>query len=227
MPGILEVIVTTVEEAREAEAGGADRLELVRALPCGGLTPDLCLVRDVAGAVSIPVRAMIRENASMAMGDSAEMQALRGRATAVARLPVDGLVAGFIRDGEIDVEAMRQLLEAVPGIRVTCHRAFDEVENPLRAIAHLKGIGQVDLILTDGGQGNWPERKRRLLEWQRAASPEITIMVAAGLCTSFIEDLHQQAQPFQFHVGRAARVGHQASNPVDRGQVAFVKSLIR
>lgn len=227
MPGILEVIVTTVEEAREAEAGGADRLEFVRALPCGGLTPDLCLVRDVVGAVSIPVRVMIRESASMTMPDGTETEVLRQRATAIARLPVDGLVAGFIRGGEIDGEAMRRLLEAVPDIRVTFHRAFDEVENPLRAIADLKDLGQIDHILTDGGQGDWPERRRRLLEWQRAASPEITIMVAAGLCTSIFEDLSRQAQPFEFHVGRAARVGHLASNPVDRKQVAFVKSLIR
>jgi len=227
MPGILEVIVTTAEEAREAEAGGADRLELVRALPFGGLTPDPYLVRDVVEAVSIPVRAMIRENASMTLGDGAEMEVLRQRATAIAGLPVGGLVAGFIRDGAIDTDAMRRLLEPVPDIRVTFHRAFDEVDSPLRAIADLKDIGQVDYILTDGGQGDWPERKHRLLEWQRAASPEITILVAAGLCTSIFEDLTQQDQPFQFHVGRAARIGHQASNPVDREQVAFVKSLIR
>jgi copper homeostasis protein len=227
MPGILEVIVTNVEEARAAEAGGADRLELVRALCSGGLTPDLCLARDVVTTVSIPVRVMVRDTASMTIRDGVEMEALRNYASQISRLPINGLVAGFVRGGEVDEDAMRQLLEPVPHLGVTFHRAFDEVANPLRAIEHLKGIGQIDHILTAGGEGEWPRRKLRLREWQRAASPEIAIIVAAGLCPSILEDLNREPQPFQFHVGRAARIGHLVSNPVDRGQVASLKSLIR
>jgi copper homeostasis protein len=227
MPGILEVIVTTVEEAREAEAGGADRLELVRALCSGGLTPDLNLARDAVNAVSVPVRVMIRQTASMTIRDDTETETLRNQAREIARLPIDGLVAGFVRDGMIDEDAMRQLLEPVPHLGVTFHRAFDEVADPLRAIEHLKNIGQVDHILTSGGQGEWSRRKLRLREWQQAASPEIAIIVAAGLCPSVLQDLNGEPEPFQFHVGRAARAGHSISSSVDRRQVASLKSLIR
>lgn len=227
MPGILEVIVTTAAEAAAAEAAGADRLELVRDLPSGGLSPDLGIVRTVMDTVSIPVRVMVRETASMSAGDAAEIEILRGCARELARLPVDGLVAGFIRDGEIDVDAMRRLLEPVPHIRVTFHRAFDEVANPLRAIEHLKTIGQIEHILTSGGKDDWPRRKRRLLEWQRAASPEITILVAAGLDSRVLQDLNREPLPFEFHVGRAARKGHQVSNPIDHAQIASLKSLIQ
>jgi copper homeostasis protein len=162
----------------------------------------------------------------MSAGDGAEMSSLRRRASEFASL-VDGLVAGFIRDGEIDVNAMRRLLEPVPHIRVTFHRAFDEVANPLRAIEHLKSIGQIDHILTSGGKDDWPRRKRRLIEWQRAASPEITILVAAGLDPCVLQDLQREPAPFEFHVGRAARKGHQVSNPIDHTQVASLKSLIQ
>lgn len=227
MHGMLEVIVTTAAEARCAEAGGADRLELVRDLSAGGLTPDLQVLWDVMSAVSIPVRVMVRENASMSAGDDMEMEALRLHARQVARFPVNGLVAGFIRGGEIDFDAMRKLLEPVPQIRVTFHRAFDEVSNPLRAIEHLKNIGQIDRILTSGGEGDWPQRKRRLLEWQRMASPEITILVAAGLCPCILEELNRDPLPFEFHVGRAARKGHEVLNAIDQEQVAALKSLIR
>ena len=227
MPGILEVIVTTAVEARTAEAGGADRLELVRDPAAGGLTPEFQVVRDVMEAVAIPVRVMVRKTTSMAAGDDAEMETLRSHASEVARLPVNGLVAGFIRGGEIDLDAMRRLLEPVPHVHVTFHRAFDEVSNPLRAIEHLKSIGQIDHILTSGGEGDWPARKYRLLEWQRAASPEITILVAAGLCPCVLEELNREPLPFQFHVGRAARTGHQVSNPIDREQVASLKSLLQ
>ncbi len=41
---LLEVIVTSVDEACAAEQGGADRLELVSDLASEGLTPSLSLV---------------------------------------------------------------------------------------------------------------------------------------------------------------------------------------
>ena len=58
---ILEVIVSSLEDAKQAEAGGADRLEVVRDLEVGGLTPDFQLVEQIAGAVRIPIRVMLRE----------------------------------------------------------------------------------------------------------------------------------------------------------------------
>ena len=51
---LLEVIVTSVDEARAAEEGGADRLELLRDLDVEGLTPVLALVEDVLASVTIP-----------------------------------------------------------------------------------------------------------------------------------------------------------------------------
>jgi copper homeostasis protein CutC len=68
MAKTLEVIVTTVDEAIEAEAGGADRLELVRALDVGGLTPEISIARGVLAAVRIPVRVMVREEAHLHRG---------------------------------------------------------------------------------------------------------------------------------------------------------------
>lgn len=227
MSGILEVIVTSAAEATAAEAGGADRLEFVRDLPAGGLSPEIDMVRKVLDAVAIPVRIMVRETASMTAGDDTEMELLRARAVEIARFPVHGLVAGFIRGGEIDLDAMRRLLEPLPGIRVTFHRAFDEVANPLRAIDQLKTIRQIDRILTSGGTDAWPCRKHRLLDWQRAASPEITILVAAGLNPYVLEDLNREPPPFEFHVGRAARKSHLVTNPIDPHQIASLKSLLQ
>jgi len=72
MARFLEVIVTSIEDAVEAEAGGADRLELVRALEVGGLTPELDLIRTVLQTVKIPVRVMLRETPSMSAGTASD-----------------------------------------------------------------------------------------------------------------------------------------------------------
>jgi copper homeostasis protein len=222
-PKILEVIVTSREEAIEAEAGGANRLELVRSPGQGGLTPRLELVRQVVEIVSIPVRVMLRENPSLSLANSSEMTILQSLAAELASLPIDGLVLGFVRGDEIDTTSTQALLGAAPGCRVTFHRAFEQALDPLAAIRGLKKIPQIDRILTSGGAGSWPRRKSRLLEWQRAAAPEIKILVGAGLSSTVMADVLADPDLHEVHVGRAARIPHEYSGTVSRQQVARLR----
>lgn len=224
MPKLLEVIVTSVEEAREAELGGADRLELVRAFETGGLTPELRVIEEVVRSVSVPVRAMLRENASMEARPE-EIPKLRAVAKEIAQWPVDGLVVGFARNGQLDLDALGQVLDAAPRLGVTMHRAFEHVEDPVAAIAQLKKFAQIDRILTSGGAGNWERRKARLLEWQALAAPEITILVGVGLAPSILTEISHDKNGFEFHVGRAARMPHTTSGAVRREQIARLKAL--
>ena len=73
---LLEVIACTVDDAVAAERGGADRIELVRDLGRGGLTPDIALTAAVVDAVRIPVRVMIREDEPFVVSDPEVSQAL-------------------------------------------------------------------------------------------------------------------------------------------------------
>ena len=226
MPRLLEVIVTSLDEAIEAELGGADRLELVRSLDQGGLTPSLDIAQQILEAVSIPVRVMLRENASMSLGGAAEMQTLLSRAKAFTQLPVNGLVLGFVRSGALDSECMREIFASVPNCRATFHRAFEHLNDPLGAIQELKRFPQIDRILTRGGQGSWKERKARLLEWQRAAAPQIKILVGIGLGTSTLAGIKQVPSLSEVHAGRAARVPPVTSGSVDQTRVASLKSAL-
>jgi copper homeostasis protein len=56
---MLEIIATTVEDAKRIEASGANRIELVSALTEGGLTPSYGLIKKVVESVTIPVNVMI------------------------------------------------------------------------------------------------------------------------------------------------------------------------
>jgi copper homeostasis protein len=225
MAKLLEVIVTSVEDAIEAEAGGADRLELVRELAVGGLTPESALVESVLKAVKIPVRAMIRQTSSMQAKLPAEIAKLRSDAASMARKPLDGLVAGFADEQAIDKAALEAVLAAAPGSRLTFHRAFDEMRDPLAAIDALKALGRVDRILTAGGNGGWPERKQRLITWQRAARPSITILVGGGTCWNVLQDLAETPQLEEVHIGRAARTRQSVEGPVKRELVRSLRNM--
>ncbi len=227
MPKLLEVIVTSAGEAAEAELGGADRLELVRSLEEGGLTPPLEIVRQVLQAVSIPVRIMLRENASMSIAGPAELETLKTRARELANYPVGGFVLGFVKGGRIDLNATREILAQAPDCRATFHRACEHVDDSLRAIAELKQIPQIDRILTSSAGESWPEAKERLLFWQGAAMPEIRILVGIGLSTSALEGIAQETALTELHVGRAARSPQIFSGAINRARIASLKSALR
>ena len=202
---LLEVITCSVEDAREAELGGAGRLEVVRDLDQGGLTPPVQLVRDILDAVSIPIRVMIRERNDYIAGTDAELERLCLLGAELGSLPINGLVMGFLTGTEIDLKALRAVLNRVPHCNVTFHHAFEDLSDQLRGIDRLRSIPRVDRILTAGGAGRWPDQKQRLIDLAKRARPEMTILAGGGMSFAKIQELANDTEVHEFHVGTAAR----------------------
>lgn len=226
MTKILEVIVTSAKEAVEAQLGGAGRLEVAHSLEEEGLTPAPETVEDILGVVSIPVRVILRDSPSFELTDEREITRLLTKAEVFARAKVEGLVLGFIRHGTLDRELLRHILAAVPTVRATFHRAFEHLNDPLVAIEQLKSFPQIDRILTNGGAGSWEERKDRLRLWQKAAAPEIKIVVGGGLTVPLLAELAQDNEFTEFHAGRAARNPPTTAGRLGRVQVAALKNAL-
>ena len=206
---VLGVIACSVSDAIEAQSGGAGRLEIIRDFHRGGLTPPLELVRDILDAVTLPVRVMVREHESYEV-DEEEIEQLCASAMMLSQLNVDGLVLGFLKAGEIDIKSTERVLSCAPNLNATFHHAFEEGHNQLRAIQHLKGLQQVDRILTHGGPGQWPEKIERLSRYREDARPEIEILVGGGIDQQSIQMIRQTTCIHEFHVGRAAEEGASA-----------------
>ena len=202
--GLLEVIVTSLEDALEAERGGAGRLEIVRNLELGGLTPSFEIVQKICQRLAIPVRVMLRCSESH-VPRPGEVEILAQEAEDLAGLGIDGLVLGFLWEDQVDVASTLQVLSRAPNLKATFHRAFDETGYPLAEIGRLKKLRQVDRILTSGGDGPWETRAKRLQGYQQEAAPEITILVGGGLDRVGIERLRSETQLREFHTGRAVR----------------------
>jgi len=215
---VLEVIVTSVEEAREAEEGGANRLELVQDLHWEGLTPSLATVERVLAAVSIPVRVMVRATPSFHAGTAGDLVNLQETAYAISQLPVGGLVLGFLKDKDADLCAIQRVLGVTGTTPVTFHRAIEQVADPFRTIEELKAFPQIDRILLNGGAGSWSDRRRCLEDLQEHASPEITLIVGGGLNEEGLETLAPSPLLREFHTGRAVRdeSGHVRSRYVGK-----------
>ena len=137
-PLLLEVIVQSMEDARAAAAGGADRLEVVRAIERDGLTPPMDLVRAIAAETGLPLRGMVRDEDGFGVSGHGRLAALQRAFAAFAACGVDGAVTGFARDGDLDLEVTAHVLSAAPTLNVTFHRAFDTVRDQTAALALLQ-----------------------------------------------------------------------------------------
>src|SRR5688572_28325307 len=104
---LLEVIVTSLEDALAAERGGASRLEIVSHLELGGLTPNFETVREICQCVAIPVRVMLRCSESH-VPRPGEVEFLAYQAEDLAALGINGLVLGFLRENQVDVALIHQ-----------------------------------------------------------------------------------------------------------------------
>jgi copper homeostasis protein len=222
---LLEVIVETVADARAAARGGADRLEVVRALEVGGLTPTLGLVREIAGATGLPLRVMVRGNSGFTT-DFRERQELQRAAEAFVDAGVDGLVVGFARGAVAELEDLVHVV-SVPGrARVTFHRAFDQLADPAGTIDALAGVGPVDRILTSGGDGVPAARCERLAAYQRRAGARLTIIAGGGVDEPMLVQIVRTRCVREVHVGRAARENLDQARPVSAERVARLIEML-
>ena len=228
----LEIIACTVADAVAAAEGGADRIELISHYEVGGLTPPLELVREVLAAVTIPVRVMLRDEESFFVTAEAAREQLCHTARELSRLPIEGIVLGFLRHEEpqgrvgIDFGLLERVLAAAPNLRFTFHRASEALPAPGDAIDLLKPYHSIDTLLTSGGPEPWPAKVPRLTEWVHRGAPQQTILVGGGVDEEAIAAL-RPATPLQaYHIGQAVREGRRVDGPVRAHEVARIADLL-
>ena len=152
MNHLFEACTGNLQSVREALRGGAERIELCAALPLGGLTPSLGMVRAVREmAPRLTVHLLVRPREGNFVYSEDEVQVMV-HDIAEALPYVDGIVCGaLLPDGDIDLAAMVRLVEASKDKPVTFHRAFDECRSPFIALQQIIDLG-CRRLLTSGQQ---------------------------------------------------------------------------
>lgn len=219
---VLEVIVSSVADALEAERGGATRLEVVRDLHLGGLTPPIDLVREIKSAVALPLRVMVRENTGFETSGEVEIKRMCDEVVRLEELGVDGVVIGFLKDGVIDVELTNRILNCAPNLNATFHHAFEDAHDKLEALERIKCIPQVDRVLSHGGDVSG--RVERLATYDRLSRPGIKILAGGGIDANAIVEIKRGTGIREFHVGRAARSLNRVDGAVES---ALVRRLVQ
>ncbi|WP_369208590.1 copper homeostasis protein CutC [Streptomyces sp. PU-14G] len=207
---ILEVIALSAEDAAAAEAGGADRLEVVADMAADGLTPALETFAAIRAAVALPLRVMLRLTDGFLTGGDTGVEALCERARALRAEGAEEFVLGFLDDsGQADLRAVEAVADAVSGCRWTFHRAIDRAADRDALRKQLAEAPGLDTYLTAGSAGGVTDGYDVLLaEAARTAAGEPgyrpRLMVGGGLTLSHVPGL-SRAGITAFHIGGAAR----------------------
>ncbi|MEU6218350.1 copper homeostasis protein CutC [Streptomyces sp. NPDC047022] len=204
---VLEVIALGVEDAVAAQAGGADRLELVTDMAADGLTPPAETFAGVRAAVDISLRVMLRLHDGFAAGD---VDGLVRTACRLRAAGADEFVFGFLgEDGGPDLDAVERLVAELDGCRWTFHRAIDRAADRDALRKRLADLPGLDTYLTAGSPDGVDDGLPTLLaEAARHGEPGYTqrLLVGGGLRLDHVPRL-RSAGVDGFHVGGAARGG--------------------
>ncbi|MFB7784135.1 copper homeostasis protein CutC [Streptomyces vinaceus] len=208
---VLEVIALDAEDAVAAQAGGADRLELVTDMAADGLTPPRETFAAIRAAVDIPLRVMLRTADGFAAGTAADVDELAARARALRAEGAEEFVLGFLdAHGNPDLAAIEAVVAELDGCKWTFHRAIDRAadrDQLRKAIAELPPSAAPDTYLTAGAAAGVDAGLPVLLaEAARRGEPGYTaqILVGGGLALSHLPVL-RAAGIDAFHIGGAAR----------------------
>ncbi|WP_055566660.1 copper homeostasis protein CutC [Streptomyces atriruber] len=202
---VLEVIALDAEDAVAAQAGGADRLELVTDMAADGLTPSRETFAAIRSSVDISLRVMLRLADGFAVGDIDE---LVRRTRELRSEGADEFVLGFLDEaGGADLPAVEALVGALDGCRWTFHRAIDRAADRDALRKQLADLPGLDTYLTAGSADGVDDGLPTLLaEAARRGEPgyEPQLLIGGGLRLDHLPRL-RAAGVDAFHIGGAAR----------------------
>ncbi len=175
----IEVCVDDDAGLDAAIAGGADRIELCSRLDLGGLTPNADLFTRVASC-PVPVRAMIRLRGGGFDLDDTDIARMADQINAARDAGCEGVVFGAAKGSTLDQSALSRLARAAHGLKMTLHRAVDDLPDPTSAVDVARDLG-LDTILTSGGAACAAKGTKKIRQMIDRADHALTIMPGAGI----------------------------------------------
>jgi copper homeostasis protein len=225
---LLEVIATTVADARAAERAGANRIELVTAMGEGGLTPSIGLIEAVVDAVRIPVNVILRPHSRSFVYDADDYAVMLRDARAIVKARANAIVVGMLTpDGDVDIDGLSRIIDAADGLQVTFHRAFDEARDLHAAFDALLTFEPVTNVLTSGGKPTVLDARDVIAKLvAQSRGTRCTVLAGAGLTVDAVAPFVASTGVSAVHFGSGVRIGGKGLAPVDASAVARARTLL-
>ena len=194
-----EICANSVASCIAAQEGGADRVELCAGIPEGGTTPSYGMIKSARESIAIALNVIIRPRGGDFLYTEGELREMVYDIHMAKELGADGLVFGCLTpEGEVDMSAMKLLMDAAGETPVTFHRAFDHSADPLKALEDIISLGCAR-ILTSGCRPSALEGASLLAELVEKADGRIIIMPGCGVKENNIAEIARLSGAREFH----------------------------
>ncbi|SDY93914.1 MULTISPECIES: copper homeostasis protein CutC [Bacillus] len=225
---MLEVIATCLEDVKQIEKAGGNRIELISAYTEGGLTPSYAFIKKAVKAVNIPIHVMIRPHAKSFIYTAEEIEMMKEDIRVAQELGAAGVVLGVLNEqNQIDEEKLADLLSVVDGMNVTFHRAIDEMADLVGAVQTLRNFEKITHILTSGGQGGIVENIPVLHEMQRVSQGDVQLIAGSGVTKENIQRVLNETGISEAHIGTAVREGKSCFAEINQKSVQDLVGLTK
>ncbi|WP_040283255.1 copper homeostasis protein CutC [Tessaracoccus massiliensis] len=222
---LLEVIALHAADAERAEAGGADRIELVGTMDDDGLSPEPLLVEKVRRATTIEIRPMVRLRAGFGT-DGGEVARLKGLIAAYLDAGADGVVLGYLNGlNRVDLEVMGELV-GDGSFPWTFHRAIDHCLDTDLAWREVRTLPGLTNVLTAGSVRGVERGLDDLIRRAKADDGVAALIMAGGGLQAEHVPWLTRAGVRAFHIGSPARPGGSWKAYIDSELVASWRDLI-
>lgn len=226
---MLEIIATSLVDAIAAERAGADRLELCAALSEGGLTPSLGLIEAVVQGVDIPVHVIVRPHSRTFQYDERDIAVMLADIRHIKNAGAAGIVIGALdENNKVNTEVLSRFLEESGEMKITFHRAFDEITDQLEALEVIATFPQIQRILTSGGQAPAPESAEQLKKLvDKSKDTSIQILAGNGMSPETLLPLITATGLEEVHFGSAVRINRSFMYPIDEEVISAIKNTLQ
>ena len=199
-PLILEACVETIQQGLLAEKEHADRIEFCQRLDVGGVTPDHDLIRSAVNKIKIPVKIMIRPRGGDFIYSDSEVNRMKSDIKYCKSIGVKEVVLGALNNKREVDHTLTQLLAklAIP-MKVTFHKAIDEVSNYMNALKTLSTMENIDSVLTSGTKENALAGKDYIKIASEMFSETLNIIAAGSITNTNLKEVHSELNMKEYH----------------------------
>ena len=201
----LEVCAASMRSVEAAAQGGAERIELCSALSLDGLTPSMGMIRLVKERFpQLTLHVLIRPREGNFVYNELELSTMESDILLCKEAGADSVVVGALTpEGDIDLAAMRRLMQAADGLPVTFHRAFDICRQPEEALEQIISLG-CRRILTSGQAATAEQGIALLHRLNQLSAGRIIIMPGGGVNAANAPTILQQTGCTEIHASASS-----------------------
>lgn len=220
-----EICCGSLESALNAQAAGAQRIELCSALALGGITPSYGLIEQARKRLKLDINVLIRPRQGDFLYEPEEVAVMISDIQECARIGVNGVVIGALDlYGDVDMESCRAMVAVAKhlGLSVTFHRAIDRARDIMKALEDVIVLG-ADRVLTSGGKPTAYEGLDVLSQMNKIAAGRIIIMPGSGVNSGNINEILKKSGVLEIHFSGSQQYD---SPMLYRGGVSFTPDIL-